>query len=912
MGGKTKTATSTTSPPAAVQAQYQALLDRASGVSQLPYQNTVAPFNPSQQAAFGQFDQIPGQYLGQATADATAAGAPINAGQIQNYTNPFQSDVIDATMANINETNAEQQNQVKGNAIAQGALGGNRTGVAQGELARQQGLANNATLAGLNAANYQQALAAAQADRAAAGAGAGLFGNLQSQAIQGATAQLGAGTVQQEQASQELQNQASFPYQQSSWLSQILGTTGPLEGTTTTQKTPAPGILGQIVGGGLALLGLPGGSLGGKLLSGLFGGSGGGATGAANASLGSSGLLPALYKYGGGIGMRPAYAYGGGIGGSYGGGVGSGGMPDMLTKAIAMARAMKAGMGGIGTPHMASGGITATALSPFSYDPYSAVPIGAGLPTSTFSPTTTTFGPDASTFSPAPNPQPSIIPSPLPAPPAATPITPIGWSVPPDPYGITDPSTAAADATATDTTSPDQNVPTVSDYANPTATSAPTAPAAAAAAAGIAPSTASPAGGIGSAQHPILNAFLNRPLNVPLIAAGLGMLASQSPFFGTQIGEGGLAGVKTYQDQQAAAATLAQQKAQQDYQNRTLDLEAARLDQTSRNEAASLALQAKPKYARIGTDTFNQPIYGFITADGQVTDISGNPVGSTDGFGNVDLASGPTATPDDANYATAVIPNTGGLTQAAIDQKALSNLANGVQPPTGRTGAAGMQNAAISNRMAAIGGNLAGNKADFKALSSSLGTQTSYLNNVQRSFNTANTTLQSILGWMQQNNINPSQFPDFNSMINYGATRGLDVGPVRGFMSQIAQLRAEYAQVLARNGDLTDSVRGAANAVIPDNISPKDLATVASRLNVDAQNAVDAVTQQIGTIRNQISGLAQLPGVPSGGSSGAPTGGSAPTTTAIAHPTTQAAYDALPIGAQYVNPSDGQIYVKFQ
>lgn len=82
----------------------------------------------------------------------------IGAGDISQYMNPFQNQVIGATLANMAENNAVQQQQVQGNAAMRGALGGDRLGVAQAELARQQALANNQTLAGLNAQNYNQAV----------------------------------------------------------------------------------------------------------------------------------------------------------------------------------------------------------------------------------------------------------------------------------------------------------------------------------------------------------------------------------------------------------------------------------------------------------------------------------------------------------------------------------------------------------------------------------------------------------------------------------------------------------------------------------------------------------------------------------------------------------------------------------
>ena len=120
--------------------------------------------------------------VGMGTGQVNQAGQPIGSQQIDRYLNPYQRDVTNATMANINETNAQQQQQLQGNAAMQGALGGDRSAVAGAELARQQGLASNQTLAGLNQANYQTALQTAmnqqqagmQAGQATIGAGSQL------------------------------------------------------------------------------------------------------------------------------------------------------------------------------------------------------------------------------------------------------------------------------------------------------------------------------------------------------------------------------------------------------------------------------------------------------------------------------------------------------------------------------------------------------------------------------------------------------------------------------------------------------------------------------------------------------------------------------------------------------------------
>lgn len=225
---------------------------RAGGVAQQPYQPyngpQVAGFSPMQGAGFENINNAQGMgqpYIDQATGFARMGGMPvgdISSADIQRYFNPYQQAVVNATMGNINETNAQQQQQVIGNAALQGALGGDRVGVAQSELARQQGLASNQTLANLNAQGFNAASTLAQSQQANQQANAGragqtafALGNLgqeaQGLALSGANSQISAGGQQQqlEQAKLNAQYQKymeaqAFPYQQAQWLAGL--TTG--------------------------------------------------------------------------------------------------------------------------------------------------------------------------------------------------------------------------------------------------------------------------------------------------------------------------------------------------------------------------------------------------------------------------------------------------------------------------------------------------------------------------------------------------------------------------------------------------------------------------------------------------------------------------------------------------------------
>lgn len=231
-----------------------------------------------------------------------------------------------------------------------------------------------------------------------------------------------------------------------------------------------------------------------------------------------------------------------------------------------------------------------------------------------------------------------------------------------------------------------------------------------------------------------------------------------------------------------------------------------------------------------------------LGADGNAIGITGNP--------KIDAT-----TP---GYTSAIVKGTN-MTQGAIDLKALDHITGGTEPPQGRTGVAGIQNAAISNRMAEMdpGGNLAKNKTQVRSFSQSLAQQQKYLDSTQRALNTANDTLDALQEWMTKNNVNPRQFPDFNTFSNFLKARGIDPGIAGGYNAQLTTLRAEFSQVLSKGGVRSVETDREAAKLIPDGLAPAQLAQVAERIRVDgmnvtrdAQNQVAKVTGQIDKIRD--------------------------------------------------------------
>src|SRR5579871_4305682 len=287
-GNNTTQSSSSTAPSAQGQAIYSQILGQAANAAATPYQaytgQLTAPVNSQQTAGINNVNANAGfatPYVQQAAGLATGAANPLTQGQIQNYLSPYTQDVVNATQAQFNNQNQQQQAALTGNTIAQGALGGNRAGVAQGVLAGQQQLAQAPVIAGLENAGYQNALTTAaqqyQGNPLAAANSIANFGiSGQNAALAGANSQLSAGTLEQQTqqaqdtaAYQQFLQQQAYPFQTAQYYANIAAPIAAAEGTTSSGQTtgPAPNSLNTILGG----LGAGVGALG---ATGAFGSSG--------------------------------------------------------------------------------------------------------------------------------------------------------------------------------------------------------------------------------------------------------------------------------------------------------------------------------------------------------------------------------------------------------------------------------------------------------------------------------------------------------------------------------------------------------------------------------------------------------------------------------------------------------------
>lgn len=308
MGGKSSTSSQQVSVPPAVLAQYNSVNAKANATAATPFQQYggqfVAPVNDQQsqgiagvnanansaqpyfQAATGQLGQaqssangVNNAALGLAAGSAQAVNpTDLDSASIQKYLSPYLSQVLGSTAGILNQNNQQQQAGQLGTAISSGAFGGDRSGIAAANLEQQQNLSNAQIYSGIENEGYNNALgvaqqqqgvglAAGQANRAALGTAAqtvagigqtaygegantaselaGLGTGAQTAGLQGAQAQIGAGTLQQQtqQANDtalynQFLQQQSYPFQVDQFLANIAEGTGSLSGSTTTTTQP--------------------------------------------------------------------------------------------------------------------------------------------------------------------------------------------------------------------------------------------------------------------------------------------------------------------------------------------------------------------------------------------------------------------------------------------------------------------------------------------------------------------------------------------------------------------------------------------------------------------------------------------------------------------------------------------------
>ena len=262
-------------PPFLEQA-YKKLAQQAEAVTDPSVQYTpyggqrLAPLTTEQQYARQRgFEQARAYEpdLGMARGLTSLSVAPIGQADITQYMNPYQTQVTQNVLDEMRRRSDIQGQQTSDAAVRSGAFGGARHGVQESERMRNLREQQSRTAAEMGQQNYQQALAAAQAQKAQQLSGAGAFGNiagqqmsLGQQGIQGLT-QAGAMGQQQLQkgmdiAYQDFLKQQQFPYTQAATLGNLLSGVPAAQMVTAYSQQPGPSMAQQIAGLGMAGAGM--------------------------------------------------------------------------------------------------------------------------------------------------------------------------------------------------------------------------------------------------------------------------------------------------------------------------------------------------------------------------------------------------------------------------------------------------------------------------------------------------------------------------------------------------------------------------------------------------------------------------------------------------------------------------------
>ena len=226
-------------------------------------------------------------FLQQAQTAGTAAGTALGGvglgatafqQGVQDFMSPYQSQVIDATLSEFDRNTQIQQQGIRDQQAALGALGSGRAGVQLAEFGTGAARERALLQAGLLQQGFGQASAARQQDIANRGAfasqqqGLGQFQAALGQAQQGATGtdisrlgQLGALNQAQTQANLDAQREATrqaafLPQEQlDRYAAQVTGIMGGYPGQTQTTNVPNPTPLQTALGVGTTLAGIYGG-----------------------------------------------------------------------------------------------------------------------------------------------------------------------------------------------------------------------------------------------------------------------------------------------------------------------------------------------------------------------------------------------------------------------------------------------------------------------------------------------------------------------------------------------------------------------------------------------------------------------------------------------------------------------------
>tara|TARA_R100000030_G_scaffold34798_2_gene25987 strand:- start:3 stop:881 length:879 start_codon:yes stop_codon:yes gene_type:complete len=205
-------------------------------------------------------------YLEQAQGAIGDAAALMSPDAYKQFMDPYLDDVVQRAQDDIGRQGQQQQKQASDAAVRQGAFGGSRAAVLQGQIGRNTLEQQARTGERLRSAGFSQASQLAQqaaGQRLAQAQGIAGLGQLGSAlGVQDINTLLGIGGLQQQQdqtglniEQQNLLAQQQIPFQQLGFLSDIFRGVPALQQTTSTTTMPPPNPMSQLLGLGIAGLG---------------------------------------------------------------------------------------------------------------------------------------------------------------------------------------------------------------------------------------------------------------------------------------------------------------------------------------------------------------------------------------------------------------------------------------------------------------------------------------------------------------------------------------------------------------------------------------------------------------------------------------------------------------------------------
>lgn len=266
-GGQTATQQTTQQLNPFVQDLMTRGFSAAQNVASIPYQAyqgpRIAQFRPQEQQAFQMAEQAATSRIGQPqlaqalTAAQQAAGySPAQFQQnVQGFMSPYQESVVDATMRRLAQSRAERDAETRSRLASARAFGNERRGVYEAQLAAEQDLNTQQTLANLYQQGYGQAAGLASQlpsqQLAASGQLAGLSNQMISQEQARQQMLMGAGQAQRQMAQQNLDlayqdflAQRGYPMEQLKILQSGISGVPATTSSTTTSTAPGQGFLG--------------------------------------------------------------------------------------------------------------------------------------------------------------------------------------------------------------------------------------------------------------------------------------------------------------------------------------------------------------------------------------------------------------------------------------------------------------------------------------------------------------------------------------------------------------------------------------------------------------------------------------------------------------------------------------------